>query len=90
VGEVFNVGGAGAHVSLEDAARMVVRLAGSGSYRLVPFPEERRTIDIGDYYADDRKLRETLGWEPVVDLEEGLAATLDYYRRYGERYWAEQ
>ena len=90
VGEVFNVGGAGAHVSLEDAARMLVRLAGSGSYRLVPFPEERRTIDIGDYYADDRKLRETLGWEPVVDLEEGLAATLDYYRRYGERYWAEQ
>ena len=89
VGQVFNVGAAGAHVSLEDAARLVVRLAGSGSYRLVPFPEERRTIDIGDYYADDRKLRETLGWEPLVGLEDGLAATLDYYRRHGERYWAD-
>ena len=43
-----------------------MRLAGSGSYRVVPFPEERKTIDIGDYYADDTKLRTTLGWHPGV------------------------
>ena len=89
VGEVFNVGGVGAHVSLEEVAQLVVRLAGAGSYRLVPFPEARKTIDIGDYYADDRKLRDAIGWEPVVGLEEGLTATLDYYRRHGERYWGD-
>ena len=88
IGHVFNVGGA-PHVSLEEAARLVVRLAGSGGYRLVPFPEDRRSIDIGDYYADDTKLRGTLGWAPEVGLEEGLAATLDYYREHGERYWAD-
>ena len=68
---------------------LVVRLAGSGGYRLVPFPEDRKSIDIGDYYADDTKLRGTLGWAPEVGLEEGLAATLDYYREHGERYWAD-
>ncbi len=88
VGQVFNVGGA-PHVSLEETARLVVRLAGSGSYRLVPFPEDRKSIDIGDYYADDTKLRATLGWAPEVGLEEGLEATLDYYREHGERYWAD-
>ena len=51
-------------------------------YRLVPFPEERKPIDIGDYYADDRKLRERLGWEPKVGLREGIARSLEYYREH--------
>jgi UDP-glucose 4-epimerase len=86
LGEVFNVGGDG-HVSLEETAELVVRLAGSGTHRLVPFPKERLAIDIGDYYADDTKLRTALGWRPEVGLEKGLAATLDYYRVFGDRYW---
>ena len=59
-GEIFNVGGAEPPISLRElaGARRVRR------YRLVPFPDERKPIDIGDYYADDRKLRERLGWEP--------------------------
>ena len=89
VGQVFNVGGAH-HVSLEETARLVVRLAGSGSHRLVPFPEDREPIDIGDYYADDTKLREALGWAPEVELEQGLVATLDYYREHGARYWDDE
>jgi nucleoside-diphosphate-sugar epimerase len=86
VGEVFNVGGDG-HVSLSETAELVVRLAGSGSHRVVPFPDDRKAIDIGDYYADDGKLRTALGWRPEVGLEDGLAATLDYYRAHGELYW---
>ncbi len=88
LGEVFNVGADG-HVSLEETAELVVRLAGAGRYRIVPFPEDRLAIDIGDYYADDRKLREALGWAPEVGLEQGLAATLDFYREHGERYWGD-
>ena len=88
LGEVFNVGG-GASVSLAEAAEVVIRLAGSGSRRFVPFPEDRKAIDIGDYYADDAKLRTMLGWEPVVGLEDGLSATLDYYRSNGEQYWGD-
>ena len=85
---MFNVGADG-HVSLEETAELVVRLAGSGRYRVVPFPEDRLAIDIGDYYADDRKLRDALGWAPEIGLEQGLAATLDFYREHGERYWGD-
>ena len=45
-GEVFNVGGE-PPVSLAELAGLLVELAGAGSWRLVPFPDERRTIDIG-------------------------------------------
>ncbi len=88
LGEVFNVGADG-DVTLLELAEHVVRLAGSGRYRVVPFPEERLSIDIGDYVADDTKLRRTLGWAPAVGLEQGLAETLDFYRAHGERYWSD-
>ena len=88
LGEVFNVGADG-DVTLLELAELVVRVAGSGRYRVVPFPEERLSIDIGDYVADDTKLRRTLGWAPAVGLEQGLAATLDFYRAHGERYWSD-
>jgi UDP-glucose 4-epimerase len=85
-GEVFNVGGE-PPVSLLELAELLVEVAGGGSYRLVPFPEERRSIDIGDYFADDRKLRQRLGWEPTVPLRDGLARSLDYYREHASEYW---
>jgi UDP-glucose 4-epimerase len=81
-GEIFNVGGFDPPVSLLELAELV-----GAPYRLVPFPEERKPIDIGDYYADDRKLRERLGWEPRVALREGLARSLEYYREHGASYW---
>jgi UDP-glucose 4-epimerase len=85
-GEIFNVGG-DPPVSLLELAELLIEIAGGGSYRLVPFPEERRSIDIGDYFADDRKIRELLGWEPTVPLREGLARSLDYYREHASAYW---
>ena len=74
-------------MSLTELAELLVEVAGAGSYRLVPFPEERRSIDIGDYFADDAKIRERLGWEPAVPLREGLARSLEYYRERAAAYW---
>ena len=85
-GEVFNVGGE-PPMSLGELAELLVELAGAGSWRLVPFPAERRTIDIGDYFADDAKIRSRLGWEPRVGLREGLERSLAYYREHGADYW---
>jgi len=62
-------------------------VAEAASWRLVPFPEERRSIDIGDYFADDSKIRSLLGWEPRVGLREGLERSLAYYREHGADYW---
>ena len=82
-GEIFNLGGARA----ADLAARARRARRARPYRLVPFPADRKAIDIGDYYADDRKLRERLGWEPKVGLREGLARSLEYYREHRESYW---
>ena len=84
-GRVFNLG-ASPPVSLKELAETMVALAGRGSLRLVPFPEERKRIDIGDFYADTSLVRSTLGWEPRVPLREGLAKTLAFYRDHKERY----
>jgi UDP-glucose 4-epimerase len=85
-GEVFNLGG-DPPVSLLELAELLIDAAGGGSYRLVPFPEERRSIDIGDYFADDSKIRARLGWAPEVALREGLERSLDYYREHAADYW---
>lgn len=49
-------------------------------YNIKPFPPERAKIDIGDYYSDYSLFKEKTGWEPTVDLEEGLSKTIAYFR----------
>ena len=83
-GEVFNLGEE-TPVSLLELAELLVEVAGA-RYTLVPFPPERKRIDIGDFYADITKIRATLGWEPRKPLREGLAETVEYYRRHQEHY----
>lgn len=84
-GQVFNLGDAHP-VSLLELVKLLLEAAGGGSHELVPFPAERKRIDIGDFYADITRARTTLGWAPRVDLRTGLAATIDYYRRHKEHY----
>jgi UDP-glucose 4-epimerase len=73
-------------VSLVDLVKLMIEIAGRGSYRLVPFPPERKRIDIGDFYSDSGKLRRTLGWKPSVSLRDGLARTIEYYSRHKDQY----
>src|SRR5919202_2073142 len=87
-GQTFNVG-AIEPVSLRELAELLIEVAGSGSYRLVPFPPERKVIDIGSIYVDDRKIRRVLKWRPQVELREGLARTVAYYRAHRAEYWAQ-
>lgn len=85
-GEIFNVGGL-ERVSLLDFVRVLVEVAQTGSYRVVPFPPNRKSIDIGDYYADCTKIHAALGWEPRVALREGLERTIRFYREHRAHYW---
>jgi UDP-glucose 4-epimerase len=84
-GQVFNLGG-DAPLSLIDLVKMMIEVAGEGSFRLVPFPPERKRIDIGDFFADTTRARNTLGWEPRVPLRRGLEQTLEYYRHHLDHY----
>lgn len=88
-GKVFNLGSTEV-IRLKDLAAMLVRLHGSGKYEFVPFPLERKAIDIGDYYSDFSKISNELGWMPTVSLEAGLRTTLEYFVRHGQQYWDEK
>jgi len=80
-GRVMNLGSPEV-VSLADLAAQLITLEPGARWELVPFPEERKRIDIGDYYSDHALAGELLGWEPRVALEEGLTRTVNYYRRH--------
>jgi nucleoside-diphosphate-sugar epimerase len=85
-GRVYNLGSSEV-VDLNELAELVVGLNGAGDWTRVPFPPERKAIDIGDFYADFGRIRTELGWEPRVPLRNGLERTLDFYRREGQHYW---
>jgi len=85
-GKVYNLG-SGEVVGLKDLAEMICKLGYGGSYDLIPFPVERKAIDIGDYYSDFSLITKELGWEPKVNLREGLRMTIDYYKAHGQYYW---
>ncbi len=80
VGEVFNLGGP-PRVTLQELAEMLVAVNRGGSFVVRAFPSDRKKIDIGDYYADDRLIRKKLGWRPRTDLRTALARTVAYYRK---------
>ncbi|MFZ2644022.1 MAG: NAD-dependent epimerase/dehydratase family protein [Verrucomicrobiia bacterium] len=86
VGKVYNLGSAEV-TSLKDLAALLVETNAAGRYEIVPFSNELKKIDIGDYYSDFRKIAADLGWRPKVNLREGLARSLEYYRRHKEAYW---
>ncbi len=84
-GQVFNLGSK-EHINLKNLAKLMIELHPSGTYQLVPFPPERKAIDIGDYYSDYSKINQTLGWQPKIRLREGLTRTLAYYRQHYQHY----
>lgn len=85
-GQVFNLGSKEV-VSLKQLAQMLCGLSAGSNYEIVPFPPERKAIDIGDYYSDFEKFRAQFGWQPKVGLRQGLAESLDFYRKNAAYYW---
>ncbi len=85
-GRVFNLGNSEV-VSLEQLAQLICEVVLGAQYELVPFPVERKKIDIGDYYADTTLIEKELGWKPRVSLAEGIKRTIDFYRNNSTQYW---
>jgi UDP-glucose 4-epimerase len=88
-GQVYNLGG-DEPINLLHLAQLMIDVGETGRYRLVPWPANRKRIDIGDYYGDFRKIRSKLGWCPRVSLRDGLQRTFEYYRAHWRHYWEEE
>jgi nucleoside-diphosphate-sugar epimerase len=77
VGHSFNIGNTRSIVTVYHLAREIVRLADSPS-KIVFVPWDK--VDVELRIPDIEKARERLGFEPQVDLEEGLLRTIEWYR----------
>ena len=85
-GEILNVGVDKA-VCFLDLIKRIIEVTGSGRWEFSEFSPERKAQEPGDFYSDITKIRNIVGWEPAVSLDEGLARTAEYYRKYRQWYW---
>jgi nucleoside-diphosphate-sugar epimerase len=86
VGKIYNLGGTEV-LSLKELAALLIVVNGGGKQELLPFTDELKKIDIGDYYGDFGRIETELGWRPTVGLREGLKRSLEYYRQHQKQYW---
>jgi NAD dependent epimerase/dehydratase len=80
-GKLFNLG-TGKAVSIGDLANAIMRVAGV-QVPIVTAPERVRPAksEVTELISDNRKAQSELGWRPTVSLEDGLAETVDFFRR---------
>lgn len=81
-GEAFNAGWGQPH-SVREVVELVCEIAGTGvepAFRGEGNPEG----EIERQYLDSAKIGEVTGWQPQVDLREGLRRTLEWYREHPE------
>lgn len=97
-GKVYNLGscirkeGRYEHIcdnvkTVGEVAKIIVELSKSGSCKEIDYPEEKKDIEPGHFCADSTKIYEELGWEPKVDLREGIKRTIDFYKNNKKYYW---
>jgi UDP-glucose 4-epimerase len=84
-GGVFNVGGS-EPIAHRDLVQMLIEEAGAGSLRFVPWPEDKKRIDIGSFYTDSSRFQKATGWSAGTDLRSGLRQTLAFYRAHFAEY----
>jgi nucleoside-diphosphate-sugar epimerase len=78
-GELFNLG-CGIDVAIREVATRILDMMGNPVKANFGALSDRPT-EIWEMRADNSKAREMLGWQPEHTLEQGLAITIDWYRR---------
>ncbi len=85
-GEVINVGD-DRPKTFRDLAETIVRWVQGATIVHTDFTPERKAQEPGHFYSDIAKIGKLTGWRPATSLDDGVAATVDYYRRHRAHYW---
>lgn len=75
LGQVYNVG-SGVGIPIIKIANLIIKFAGKGRIKTIPWPTEEKLVETGDYVSDIRKITRDLGWRPRITIEEGIKKTL--------------
>jgi dTDP-glucose 4,6-dehydratase len=76
-GEIYHIGGTASLTNRELIMRLL-ELCGAGEDRIVP-AADRPDHDVR-HALDDSRIRDELGYRPRVGFDEGLPATVQWYR----------
>ncbi len=79
-GQIYNLGEPNP-ITLNETASLLIEENKAGVYNVIPFPEDRKSIDIGNFYADFSKINQDLGWYPKTSFRKGISETLTYYKK---------
>ena len=85
IGQVYNLGSP-YPLSLEDTAKIMSQGIAGSDYQMIPFPEDRKAIDVGDFICDYSTFHDQFGWEPKVNFEDGILRSIEYFRKEIEHY----
>lgn len=77
-GEVVNIA-SGKPVRIRSVIEKVIDIVGNGTPQFGEIPY--RNGESMSLYADVSKSKKLLGWEPGIELNDGLARTISYYRK---------
>jgi len=77
VGQAFNIGNPRGTVTIYDLAQRIKRIADAPS-DIVFQPLHYADVELR--IPNVEKARTVLGWEPLVELDEGLEKTIAWYR----------
>lgn len=85
-GQVYNLGSATSTPFIE-MARLVAEAVPGTRVEQVEWPADRYFVETGDYISDIGRISGAIGWRPRTPLKEGITRTVDYYRKYRQKYW---
>ncbi|MDQ6906268.1 MAG: NAD-dependent epimerase/dehydratase family protein, partial [Chloroflexota bacterium] len=81
IGEAFNLGSP--PITLREFVETLGEVVGGVDVHYIPYPPQRRAIEIGDTYCEYGKISRTLNWLPRTSLHDGLRQTIAWHRAHG-------
>ncbi len=79
-GKAYNLGSPNP-LSLEETAKLMCKQVEGGNYELIPFPENRKAIDVGDFICDFTTFSDSFGWVPKVSFADGITKSIEFFER---------
>ena len=85
IGRAFNLGGPDP-LSLKDTAKLMCNQIEGAEFEMIPFPQDRKAIDVGDFICDYSAFSNSFGWQPKITFEEGISKSLNFFKKELEYY----
>jgi UDP-glucose 4-epimerase len=81
IGEAFNLGSP--PITLREFVETLGEVVDDLDVHYIPYPPQRKRIEIGDTYCEYGKISRTLNWLPRTNLRDGLRQTIAWHHAHG-------